>query len=216
MRSMKKRNFRYSEEESQQYFAMLNGVREAYIQNWTGEERQSPYKFGEWFEYMTPIERNVWSDIRHLGLPFYPQFPVGKYYIDFADPFRKIAIEVDGRIHDDELARQRDRAKEAFLRGRGWHVLRIPGYTTYKCRIDYEINDYYDDHIDERFWTQCSEGILQRLMDKVYRPLWRDKYNEDEEIKLISSEDIMRQCEIAEKKQEKRIARNKIIFSWSG
>jgi len=39
---------------------------------------------------MSPIEFNVWSDIRSNGLMFYPQFPVLNYFIDFADPIRKI------------------------------------------------------------------------------------------------------------------------------
>lgn len=42
----------------------------------------------DWYAYMSPIEWNVWQDIRSYGLPLYPQVPCGKYFIDFADPHR--------------------------------------------------------------------------------------------------------------------------------
>lgn len=67
-------------------------IREAYallLPEWmaeyeaTGEMRQDPY-FMDWD--FTPIERNVWSDIREQGLPFYPQVPVLNYFLDFGCP----------------------------------------------------------------------------------------------------------------------------------
>ena len=213
--NMRRMITKHSEEERRAYFSMLNGVREAYIKNWTGKERQTPYKFGEWFEYLTPIERNVWSDIRSLGLPFYPQFPVGKYYIDFADPFRGIAIEVDGRIHDEQSVRERDNVKEMFLKSRGWMVLRIPGYTTYKSRHDYENDDPETGYVNERYWTHCSEGILEKLADVYYRPLWRSEAGKYNQICLISSNELLEDMVHQEKKMPKQIERNKVLFGWN-
>lgn len=45
--------------------------------------RINPY----WLNWdFTPIERELWNDIRGKGLPFYPQIPVGPYFLDFGDP----------------------------------------------------------------------------------------------------------------------------------
>ncbi len=40
-------------------------------------QRIDPYASGLG-DFMTPIERAVWTDIRNHGLPFYPQYPVGR------------------------------------------------------------------------------------------------------------------------------------------
>lgn len=161
------------------YFDMLKRVRQSYKEKWNGNERQDPYKFSDWFEWLTPIERNVWSDIRNLGLPFYPQFPAGPYYLDFADPFKKIALEIDGKIHLDAEVKQRDIKKDSYLEKNGWTVIRIQGWKTYKSREDYEYSDreienmYYCDqpieYVRPEYWTDCSEGILQNIKDRYYR-----------------------------------------------
>lgn len=38
---------------------------------------------------MTPIERWLWADIRHADAVFYPQYPVGNFFVDFANPTRE-------------------------------------------------------------------------------------------------------------------------------
>lgn len=47
------------------------------------------------------------------------------YKIDFADPTRKIAIEVQGQSHSTVLGRQRDMKKRNYLESLGWTVLYI-------------------------------------------------------------------------------------------
>lgn len=81
---------------------------------------------------MTPIERFVWGDLRSYGLPFYPQFPVGKYFVDFGDPKKRIAIECDGEGYHD---RSKDVLRDAVLLGCGWLVIRIEGW---RCARDEE------------------------------------------------------------------------------
>jgi very-short-patch-repair endonuclease len=151
------------------YFKMLKDVRQAYIQNWNGRRRQDPYKFGDWFRYLTPIEHNVWNDIRYLGLPFYPQFPVGKYYIDFADPFEKIALEIDGKIHQDPEVALRDADKTKFLNSKGWRVVRIPGWKTFRGRKDYlnDDCDHYGEVVDQ-YYTNTAQAILEEIKNRFY------------------------------------------------
>lgn len=72
----------------------------------------------------TPIETNAWGEIRRHGLPLYPQYPILHYFADFADPYRKIAIELDGRAWHSEA---KDAARDADMIALGWVVYRIPG-----------------------------------------------------------------------------------------
>lgn len=83
--------------------------------------RCDPY-FYDW--QFTPIEREAWDCIRRLGLPLYPQVPVGRVFIDFGDPHRKIGVELDGKdFHDVE----RDTERDATLWDQGWRIFRIAG-----------------------------------------------------------------------------------------
>lgn len=110
------------------YFKFLEEMRIAY-QEWDGSP-QSPYYFDSGaFCPMTPIERNMWGDIRAHGLPMYYQFPIGPYYADFADPFHGLVVEVDGKIHEE--LKDRDARRDGYIRSVGFDVLRIPGRETY-------------------------------------------------------------------------------------
>lgn len=84
----------------------------------------SPY-IANWEAIFTPIEREMWDAIRcYGGLRFYPQYPVGRYFVDFGDPWKCIAIECDGKRWHDEA---KDAARDKALESLGWIVLRIPG-----------------------------------------------------------------------------------------
>jgi len=124
----------YSYEERQQ-------IREAY-KNW--KPYSSPYDYCKnGWDKMTPIENNVWSDIRYLGLRFYPQYPIGKYFVDFADPQKKIVIEVDG--HDYHQDKERDLERQVEIAKLGWDIHRIDGKETYGESTEYlnQVKDLY-------------------------------------------------------------------------
>lgn len=74
---------------------------------------------------MTPIESALWHDIRAEGAVFYPQYPVGRFFVDFANPAAKIAIECDGAAFHTDKAK--DAARDAELAKAGWHIYRITG-----------------------------------------------------------------------------------------
>lgn len=86
-------------------------------------EIRSPYLV-DWFPVFTPIERHVWNAIRSIGLPFFPQYPIGKVFVDFADPVKQIALECDGKEYHDA---EKDAARDATLATLGWKVLRFTG-----------------------------------------------------------------------------------------
>jgi len=86
--------------------------------------RIGPYGIGL-DNYLTPIERALWNDIRCMGLPFYMQYPVGRRFVDFGDPVYQIAIEADGKeFHTPE----KDAAKDRDLEREGWRVFRVTGH----------------------------------------------------------------------------------------
>ena len=86
-------------------------------------ERVSPYMV-PLADFMTPIEYAVWCDIRCYGLPFYMQYPVGRRFVDFGDPVRKIAIEVDGKAYHSP---EKDAPKNAEILNEGWYLFRVTG-----------------------------------------------------------------------------------------
>lgn len=81
--------------------------------------------------HMTPIESWLWADIRECGAIFYPQYPVGKFFVDFANPVAKVAIECDGAAYHQDKAK--DSARDRVLQDMGWTVYRVPGYV---CATD--------------------------------------------------------------------------------
>ena len=50
---------------------------------------------------------------------------VGKWFIDFAFAEIKIAVEIDGRQHEDDERKSSDLLKDIHLKSLGWRVIRI-------------------------------------------------------------------------------------------
>lgn len=78
----------------------------------------------DWTLLFSPIESAAWGAIRYLGLPFWPQFPIDRFFADFADPNKKIVIECDGKDFHDPL---RDEKRDSEMNALGWTVFRISG-----------------------------------------------------------------------------------------
>jgi very-short-patch-repair endonuclease len=90
----------------------------------------------DWPRIMSPIEREAWIDIQQRRLRMFPQYPALHYFLDFAEPWQKVAIECDGKIwHTDQA---RDAERDALLRADGWRVYRIPGKWIWRERPEDE------------------------------------------------------------------------------
>lgn len=50
---------------------------------------------------------------------------VGRWFIDFAFPSKMLAVEIDGRQHEDADRKKRDEEKDKYLVDAGWKVTRI-------------------------------------------------------------------------------------------
>jgi very-short-patch-repair endonuclease len=76
----------------------------------------------------TPAERTAWELLRNrrcLGLKFRRQHVISGFIVDFYCAELRLAVEVDGLIHEDQRQRWRDEARTAALNGVGVRVVRI-------------------------------------------------------------------------------------------
>jgi very-short-patch-repair endonuclease len=74
---------------------------------------------------MTDAEVRLWyrlRDRRLLGCKFRRQMPIGPYVVDFACIEHRLVVELDGSQH---LGRRADAARDAFLAGAGFSILRF-------------------------------------------------------------------------------------------
>ncbi|MBI2902342.1 MAG: endonuclease domain-containing protein [Candidatus Methylomirabilis oxyfera] len=97
----------------------------------------------------TDAERGLWLRLRSRqvnGAKFRRQHPVGRYVADFCCPDRMLIVELDGGQH---VARAKaDRRRTAFLRERGYRVLR-----------------FWDNDV-----LRETEVVLQQIADAVSDP----------------------------------------------
>src|SRR3954451_17001494 len=78
---------------------------------------------------MPKAEVILWVNLRALradGFNFRRQHPIGPYIADFAIHSGRLIVEVDGATHDAPHEVAHDRKRNAYLRSKGWRVLRIP------------------------------------------------------------------------------------------
>lgn len=77
---------------------------------------------------LTPAEALLWSKLRRgamEGHRFRRQHPIDDYIVDFACIPAKLIVEVDGVTHSTPEEVAHDARREAFLKGRGWQILRF-------------------------------------------------------------------------------------------
>jgi len=113
----------------------------------------------------TPIERIAWHAIRCVGLPLYPQVPVARFFLDFANPYYKIGVELDGKAFHDPV---KDTQRDLLLLQHGWRIFRIAGS---ECMLpDARPDDWEDPALPEQelarlhtWFLHTCEGVLTAL-----------------------------------------------------
>lgn len=79
------------------------------------------------FHGPTSIERAIDALLDEMGIPHEAQKPIGKYLCDFFVPRRRLVIECDGEYWHGNFERiHRDVVKDAWLKSKGYRVLRLP------------------------------------------------------------------------------------------
>ena len=96
----------------------------------------------------------MWSLIRgrRVGAKFRRQHSLGGYTLDFFSPEAKVAIEVDGGQHYEEVHHRRDAARDADLAARGIEVLR---FTDRQVLLETEI-------VGEVIWRAIERRVRSR------------------------------------------------------
>lgn len=128
----------------------------------------------DWEKIFTPIESEAWFSIKTKGrIVLYPQYPVLNYHLDFANPYLKIALELDGaKYHDKE----KDLKRDNNLRALGWTVYRISGRemnnSNYKNFADMRnegIDDVNDIASEVHNWIgSTGDGVITAIRMKHF------------------------------------------------
>lgn len=126
--------------------------------------------FWDWLKGMTPIEEDAWMSIRSKGIPLYPQFPVFNSFVDFANPYHRIGLEMDGREWHDAA---KDKPRDEFFAKYGWRIFRIAGQETIPPFYDRgDIGEWDTAHPSSReaarrWLHESSDGVIAAI-DEVY------------------------------------------------
>jgi very-short-patch-repair endonuclease len=70
-------------------------------------------------------EARLWTELRNRrlnGFKFVRQYPIGRYFADFACREANLVIELDGSQHADS---RYDRRRDEFMNAEGWSVARF-------------------------------------------------------------------------------------------
>lgn len=107
-----------------------------------------------WDLLFTPIEKITWGAIRNIGkAPFYPQYPIGNFFVDFGNPVAKVAIECDGKEFHKDV--KKDDRRDKILFDLGWIVYRISGSDI--------SSDMDDDCHNRHYYLQTIEGLISAI-----------------------------------------------------
>jgi very-short-patch-repair endonuclease len=71
-------------------------------------------------------EELFWNRIRNRklgGFKFKRQFPIDPYIVDFVCLEKKLIVELDGSLHDDQIAY--DEGRDRYLESNGYRVMRF-------------------------------------------------------------------------------------------
>lgn len=151
----------------------------------------------DWPSFFSPIEEVAWNSIRsHGNIVLYPQFPLFNYFIDFANPYLKIGLELDGEEYHDI---EKDRKRDEFLSSIGWSIFRISGK---EALMEYnELSSLQEKSIfgNEReqelhkWLTQTVDGLIYSIkyqyfggykFDYYMKKVPKNEYSSEETINL--------------------------------
>jgi very-short-patch-repair endonuclease len=131
-----------------------------------------PYPL-DWLLTFSHIEFSAWQDIRqNPNVALYPEYPVGQYFIDFANPALMVGVELDGK---DYHGAEKDWRRDIELLRMGWLIFRVPGTEAWKAeetpeewqqRMRYEEREVDSNGLHYaklRYYMESSEGFIRAL-----------------------------------------------------
>lgn len=104
----------------------LERLRELYLKKYeealeTGTLKLPTY-LEDWKETMNDIEFKFYSDLKSIGVLLYPYYPVDKIFVDFANPFAKVAVIIQYKKSNENSIIE----KANYLKQNDWTVYIMP------------------------------------------------------------------------------------------
>ncbi len=100
------------------------------LMSWSWDEMDC---FGlDFHKELSPPEEIAWDLLKTYRLFMLPQFPVKRYFADFANPFLKIIIEIDGKKWHKDV--EKDNARQRDIEGDGWRFVRFPASAVFASK----------------------------------------------------------------------------------
>mgnify|MGYP001813205732 FL=1 len=84
---------------------------------------------------MTPAEAFLWTHLKSrklAGRRFNRQFSIENYIADFYCHQERLVIELDGQVHMNPTAQEKDRLRTARLKELGYTVVRFENYMVFE------------------------------------------------------------------------------------
>lgn len=146
----------------------------------------------------TSGEQRMAFALLKLGSPVEHQYLASGYILDFAIEEKQVAIEVDGKVHEEPGAWARDRARDLVLMREGWSILHVSrqameledwqGTVVYGLTVDLlERHHYEKPPLALLLGTSGNQFRLERMQMSsdvslsigVIEPdtLWRDQFH---------------------------------------
>lgn len=114
----------------------------------------------DWHSYLNANEWSVFAICRCEAISMFPQYPVGRFFLDLGNPYFKVGIEVDSKTWH-VLEKDIERDKE--LRKLGWKIYHL---TSTEAFVYKDLDFYYcadEEDLEEmtiKFLTETTEGIM--------------------------------------------------------
>ncbi|AUP80739.1 endonuclease domain-containing protein [Flavivirga eckloniae] len=97
---------------------------------------------------LTPAEAFLWKHLKSRqfeGRRFTRQHSIKNYIVDFYCAKERLIIELDGEVHNNENAREKDEIRTSFLESLGYKVIRFENKMVFEnlASVFMEIRDSF-------------------------------------------------------------------------
>jgi hypothetical protein len=104
-----------------------------------------------WENSLNRIHLKIYHDIKTIGVWLYPYYPLGGFFLDFGNPFKKIGIEI---LYKDHGKKNKEK-RLAYFKRMGWQIYLIESINTYYSAAD--TFEYYNSSKGKRFYQNTIQ-----------------------------------------------------------
>jgi very-short-patch-repair endonuclease len=84
---------------------------------------------------LTPAEAFLWRHLKGAALDgkkFRRQHGIGPYIVDFYCPECRVIVELDGQVHHNVIAQEREFERDRYLKSLGIQILRFENHVVFE------------------------------------------------------------------------------------